>query len=182
MFRVLIRVMSDLTKTATGLTLVKRVEQISSMDIFTLGECKNEILSLKNSVDPVFLSGIKVSQEELDMLEKVAFCFKDSELYESYVSIATRKDICQILNCDPWEVTKFVILYKSFKRVHEYLIARIKRGETLPKTQEEIKAMLLSDPEPKTKMTRFLQYKPRKYSKKQQKYDYRKSDKFKYKK
>lgn len=172
--------MNDLTKSATGLTLVKRVEQISGMDSFTLDECKKEILSLRNSVDPVFLTGIKVSQEELDMLEKVAFCFKDNELFGSYVSIATRKDICQILNCDPWEVTKFVILYKSFKRVHEYLIARTKRGEALPKTQEEIKAMLLSDPEPRTKMTRFLRHKPRKYSKKQQKYDFTKTDKYKY--
>jgi hypothetical protein len=177
MLKFICRAFTELQMTFTPQYLSKRLEQIGSLYSFTLEECKREILLNREKSNLVFLSGIHVSQTELEMLARVVNCLKEEELKEVKIPIPTRKEIAETLKCDMWEVTKFIILQKSHMRMHEFLIARIKRGEALPKNHEEVKKMMLHDPWPRTKTTMFLQHKKQKYSKAQQKYDYTKRQK-----
>lgn len=169
MFRVLIRKFSDL-QLSNSIRTLKRIESLSAIKKFTLEECKNEIVSNWQNKKLSFLSGIKVSEQELEMLLKIADCLKPEELKEDSIPIQVRKEICTILKIDMWEVTKFIILQKTHKKMHEYLIGRLVRKESLPRTEDEIKKMILNDPLPRAKSSVFLKKTRVKYSKKQMKY------------
>lgn len=178
MIKFILRACGELQTTQMTGLVQSRIEQLVQMPIFTIEESKNEILNCFRQSKYQFLSGIKVSQEELEMLVKVVDCLKDEELKGSQIPVIVRKEIAQIIGCDIWEVTKFIILHKSLSRMHEYLAARFKRKENLPKTIEEIKMMIRTDTMPDTKTTVFLKHKRKKASKFQKKYDYTKRDKF----
>lgn len=169
MLRALIRSLSNIQVSSTTQTL-KRIESLSKIQNFTLEECKNEIVSNWQNKKLSFLSGIKVSEQELEMLLKIADCLKPEELKGVSIPIPVRKEICTILGVDMWEVTKFIILQKTHKKMHDYLIGRLKRNESLPKSEDEIKKMMLNDPLPRTKSSVFLIKRRQKYSKKQFKY------------
>ena len=171
------RKFSELQQISQISDVQQRVNQMVSMQKFTLHGCKMEILNNSKSSTYEFISGIKVSPEELESLKKVANCIKPDELEQSMLPISARKEIAVVIGCDIWEVTKFVILQKTHLRLHEYLQARILRGEALPKTSYEIKEMLKNDPMPNTKTTRFIKFSKKKYSKLQKRYDYTKRDK-----
>lgn len=173
MFKILIKKLSQVIP-STPYPLITRVESIAEMKKFTLEDCKSEIVYNWQNKKLNFLSGIKVSEEELDMLLKVADCLKPEELQEDMISPKVKKEICKVLNCNMWEVNKFVILHKTHKRMHEYLIARLIRKEFLPKTEEEIKKMMLQDPMPRTKTSLFISKRRDKVSRKQMKFSYHK--------
>ena len=153
-----------------------KVESIAGLKKFTLEDCKSEIVYNSENAKLNFLSGIKVSQEELEMLLKVADCLKPEELQEEMISPKVKREICKVLNCNMWEVNKFSILHKTHKRMHEFLIARLIRKEFLPRTEAEIKKMMLQDPWPKTKTSLFLKKRRNKISNKQMKFNYHKKE------
>ena len=151
-----------------------KVESIAGLKKFTLDNCKIEIVYNVINAKLNFLSVIKVSQEELNMLLKVAYCLKPEELQEEMINPKAKREICKVLNCDMWEVNKFSILHKTHKRMHEFLIARLIRKEFLPRTEAEIKKMMLQDPWPKTKTSLFIKKRRNKVSNKQMKFNYKK--------
>ena len=129
MIRLVIRTMNMLQKIAPPPSIQKRVEQLVELKEFTLEESKREIIENFKTSKFEFLTGIQVSAEELDMLKKIANCIKDQELKSSQISIIARKEIAQVVGCDLWEVTKFIILHKSYLKMHAYLLARVKNRE-----------------------------------------------------
>lgn len=169
MIRVLLRKLSELQVPMNN-QVVKRLEILSGLKKFTLEECKNEVLSNWKNKKLTFLSGIRVSEQELEMLIKVVDCLKPEELKEDHIPFPARKEICKVLGVDMWEVTKFIILQNTHKKMHEYLIGRMMRQESLPRTEDEIKKMILRDPMPNTKTSRFIKKRRDKYSSKQIKY------------
>jgi hypothetical protein len=174
MLKIFLRSFSQLQEYVPSSYIPSRIRQLAFLKDFTLEECKKEIEYNTKTSSLEFVSGIRVTPEQLTMLLKVADCLKDDELKKPSLSIPIRKEICSVLNCSEWEVTKFVILYKSHLRMYQYLVARVKRNEVLPTNPLEIKLMMKNDPMPKTKESMFMKFKKKKYSKFQKKYDYTK--------
>jgi hypothetical protein len=171
MFKVLVKHFNQLAILET-FPAIERVENIAAIKSFTLQDCKNEIVFNWTNKKLSFLNGIKVREEELEMLLKVADCLTTDELQEETIPIPARKEICRVLGCDMEQVNKFIILHKTHRRMHEYLIARLLRKENLPRNEEEIKKMMLQDPLPRTKTSLFISKRRVKISGKQKKFTY----------
>ena len=169
MFITIFRNFNKLQKIAQVPYVQHRVEQLTQMKFLTLEECKKDIHYLYKNSMLEFMSGIKVSTEELEMLRKISNCLKEEELKECKIPVPARHEICKVLNCDIWEVTKFIILFKSYIRMHQYLVQRSRRLESLPKNTLEITDMMKNDPLPLSKESRFMKFKPKKLSRFQKK-------------